>query len=159
MLSVRNSCISLCDVENDLETSCLFVGVVFLVVNCALLWNGYLLLFIWACHLHCIWDMVVVRGWCTIFEGRITRRDGYYISSDVSRAAIDALKDMSPMGPRLRDNGCVSLWKTCITIFVIASHGIAHFVNVELEHVFCWSCDCFSVKLVTVKYWVVIENV
>ena len=87
MLSVRNSCISLCDVENDLETFCLFVGVVFLVVNCALLSNGYLLLFIWACHLHCIWDMVVVRGWCTIFEGRIARRDGYYISRDVSRAA------------------------------------------------------------------------
>ena len=87
MLSVRNSCISLCDVENDLETCCLFVGVVFLVVNCALLSNGYFLLLIWACHLHCNWDMVVVRGWCTIFEGRIARRDGYYISRDVSRAA------------------------------------------------------------------------
>ena len=28
----------------------------------------------------------MVRG-CTIFEGRIARRDGYYISRDVSRAA------------------------------------------------------------------------
>ena len=26
LLSVRNSCISLCDVENDLETCCLIVG-------------------------------------------------------------------------------------------------------------------------------------
>ena len=59
-----------------------------LVANCALLSNVYLLLFIWACHyLHCIWDMVVVRG-CTIFEGRIARRNGYYISRDVSRAAM-----------------------------------------------------------------------
>uniref|UniRef100_M1DX42 Uncharacterized protein n=1 Tax=Solanum tuberosum TaxID=4113 RepID=M1DX42_SOLTU len=39
------------------------------------------------------------------FEGRITRRDGYYISRDVSRAAMDAWTDMSPMGPRLRDSG------------------------------------------------------
>ena len=45
LLSVRNSCISLCDVENDLETCCLFVGVVFLVVNCVWLSNGYLLPF------------------------------------------------------------------------------------------------------------------
>ena len=28
----------------------------------------------------------MVRG-CTIFEGRIARREGYYISRDVSRAA------------------------------------------------------------------------
>ena len=74
------------------------------------------------------------------FEGRIARRDGYYISRDVSRtakvtilsrvvscAATDAWTDMSPMGPGLRDSGCVSLRKTCITIFDIASHGIAHF--------------------------------
>ena len=74
------------------------------------------------------------------FEGRIARRDGYYISRDVSRtakvtilsrvvscAATDAWTDMSPMGPGLRDSGCVSLGKTCITIFDIASHDIAHF--------------------------------
>ena len=91
----------------------------------------------------------MVRG-CTIFEGRIARRDGYYISRDVSRtvkftilsrvvlcAATDAWADMSPMGPGLRDSGCVSLGKTCITIFDIASHGIADFIINELEHVFC----------------------
>ena len=85
------------------------------------------------------------------FEGRIARRDGYYISRDVSRAAIDTIfrgtyraprwlllsrvvscaatdawTDMSPMGPRLRDNGCVSLGQTCITILDIAFHCIAH---------------------------------
>ena len=83
------------------------------------------------------------------FEGRIARRDGYYISRDVSRAerlqlsrvvsyaATDAWTDMSPMGLRLRDNECASLRKTCITIFDIASHGIAHFIIDELEHVLC----------------------
>ena len=96
------------------------------------------------------------------FEGRIARRDGYYISRDVSRAAMDTIfrgtyraprwlllsrvvscaatdawTDMSPMGPGLRDSGCVSLGKTCITILDIASHGITHFIIDELEHVFC----------------------
>ena len=66
---------------------------------------------------------------------------------------------MSPMGPVLRDNGCVSYRKTCITIFDIASHRIAHFIIDELEHVFFRSCDCFSMNLVTVEYWIVIENV
>ena len=79
------------------------------------------------------------------FEGRIARRDGYYISRDVSRAAkvtiiegrvvraTDAWTDMSPMGPGLRDSGCVSLRKTCITIFEIASHGIAHLLLMNLN--------------------------
>ena len=82
------------------------------------------------------------------FEGRIARRDAYYILRDVSPrrlllsrvmsyAATDAWTDMSPMGPGLRDNGCVSLRKTCITIFDIASHAIAHFIINELEYVFC----------------------
>ena len=85
------------------------------------------------------------------FEGRIARRDGYYISRDVSRAAIDTIfrgtyraprwlllsrvvsraatdawTDMSPMGPGLRDSMCVSLGKTCIIILDIVFHRIAH---------------------------------
>ena len=57
----------------------------------------------------------MVRGWCTIFEGRIVaprwilyfegriaRREGYYLSRVVSCAATDAWTDMSPMGPGLR---------------------------------------------------------
>ena len=43
------------------------------------------------------------------------RREGYYLSRVMSCAAIDAWTDMSPMGPGLRDSGCVSLGKTCIT--------------------------------------------
>ena len=75
--------------------------------------------------------------WILYFERRIARREGYYLSRVVSCAATDAWTDMSPMGPGLRDSGCVSLEKTCITIFDIAFHGIAHFIIDELEHVFC----------------------
>ena len=85
------------------------------------------------------------------FERHIARRDGYFILSDVVRsamdtifrgtyralrfllflrvvscAATDAWIDMSPMGPRLRDSGCVSLGLTYIIILDIAFHCIAH---------------------------------
>ena len=72
------------------------------------------------------------------FEGRIARRDGYYISRDVSRAAMvniiegrvmrrDRYMDRYvPHGPGLRDSGCVSLGQTCIIILDIAFHYIAH---------------------------------
>ena len=93
--------------------------------------------FIWACNLHCTWDMVVVIG-CTI--SRVVSRAAIYIifrgtyraprwlllSRVVSCAATDAWTDMSPMGPRLRDNRCVSLGQTCIIIPDIAFHCIAH---------------------------------
>ena len=86
MLSVRNSYISLCDVENDLETCCLFVGVVFLVVNRALL-SKWL-----SPHFHLSMSIALyLRHDCGIriyhFEGRNARREGYYILRDVSRAA------------------------------------------------------------------------
>ena len=85
------------------------------------------------------------------FEGRIARRDRYYISRDVSRAAMvtisrvvscattDAWTDMSPMGPGLRDSECVSLGQTCIIILDIAFHCIAlHILNIiELDIVIC----------------------
>ena len=83
------------------------------------------------------------------FEGRIARRDGIIfrgtyrapqwllLSRVVSCAVTDAWTDMSPMGYGLRYSGCVSLRKTCITIFDIASHVIAHFIIDELEYVFC----------------------
>ena len=85
------------------------------------------------------------------FEGRIARRDGYYILRDVYRAAMDTIfrgtyraprwlllsrvvscaatdawTDMSPMGPELRDNRCVSLGQTCIIILDIAFYRVAH---------------------------------
>ncbi len=78
-------------------------------------------LFVWTCHLHWFWDMIVIGG-CTI-------------SRDVSRAAMDAWTNMSPMGPGLRDSGCVSLGQTCITILDIAFHCIAH-----LYYWWTWSC-------------------
>ena len=59
---------------------------------------------------------------------------------------------MSPMGPILRDNGCVSLRKTCITIFDIASHGIAHLLLMNLNTCFADLVRVFSMKLVTVEY-------
>ena len=55
----------------------------------------------------------------------------------VSCAATDTWTDMSPMGPRLRDSGCVSVGQTCIIILDIASHDIAYFIINELEHIFC----------------------
>ena len=82
------------------------------------------------------------------FEGRIARRDGYYISRDVSRAAKVTIIEgrvmrrdrcidrYVPHGSRTERQRCVSLRKTCITIFDIASHGTAHFIIDELEHVF-----------------------
>ena len=83
------------------------------------------------------------------FEGRIARRDGYYILRDVSRAAMvtisrvvscaatDAWTDMSPMGPRLRDSGCVSLGKTCIIILDIAFIALHILIISEFDIVFC----------------------
>ena len=72
------------------------------------------------------------------FEGRIACRDGYYISRVVSRATMvtiiegrvvrcDRCMDRYvPMGPGLRDSGCVSLGQICIIILDIAFHYIAH---------------------------------
>ena len=93
------------------------------------------------------------------FEGRIARRGGYYISRDVSRAAMDTIfretyraprwlllsrvvsctatnawTDMSPMGPGLRDSGCVSLGQICIIILDIALYIL---IISELDIVFC----------------------
>ena len=130
------------------------------------------------------WHMVVKSVMCIEkewekrmyhFEGRIARRDGYYITRDVSRAAMDTIfrgtyraprwlllsrvvscaatdawTNMSPMGPGLRDNGCVSLGQTCIIILDIALHIL---IISELDIVFCWSSDCLSAELVIDQYW------
>ena len=80
------------------------------------------------------------------------------LSRVVSHVVMDAWKDMSPMGPKLRDSGCVSLGQICINAFDISFHGIAHFGHWWTWTCVCWSCECFSVKLVTDEYWVFIEN-
>ena len=72
-----------------------------------------------------------------IFRGTYRAPQRLLLPRVGSCAATDAWIDMSPMGPGLRDSGCVSLGKTCITILDIASNGIAHFINDELEHMFC----------------------
>ena len=101
----------------------------------------------------CTISRVVSRAAMDItFRGTYRASRRFLLSRVVSCAATDTWTDMSPMGPGLRDSGCVSLRKTCITIFDIASHDIAHFIIDELEHVLCRSCDCFSVKIVTVEY-------
>ena len=120
------------------------------VVNCAMLWK------LSSPHYLCeLVICIILRHWlwqvlCTLRKNEYLR--GCTISRDVLRAAMDTIfggtyhapwwlllsrvvsctatdawTDMSPMGPRLRDSGCVSLRKTCITILDIASHGIKHF--------------------------------
>ena len=101
-------------------------------------------LFVWTCHLHYSETLVVTSVMCIekewvlkkmySFEGRIARRDRYYISRDVSHAAMDTIfrgtyrtprwlllsrvmscaatdtwTNMSPMGLELRDSACVPL--------------------------------------------------
>ena len=151
-------------VEKWLKACWIFVDVASCLCDCELCDVMKMVissLFVWTCHLHYSEALVVTSVMCIEkewvlkrmyhFEGRIARRDGYYISRDVSRAAMvtifrrtyraprwlllsrvvscaatDAWTDMSPMGPGLRDSGCVSLGQTCIIILDIAFHCIAH---------------------------------
>ena len=63
--------------------------------------NHLLIFFVWTCHLHYSETLVVTSVMCIEkewvlkrmyhFEGRIARRDGYYISRDVSRVAKDTI--------------------------------------------------------------------
>ena len=145
-----------------------------MVVNCATLWKWssphYLcelviciILRLW------LWQMVCalkkneyLRG-CTIsrdesraamdtiFRGTYRAPWWLLLSRVVSHAATDAWTDMSPMGPGLRDSGCVSLGQTCIIILDIALHIL---IIGELDIVFCWSSDCLSAELVIDDYWV-----
>ena len=132
--------------------------------------NGYLLIFIWACHLHCIWDMVVVRG-CTIsrvvsraamdiiFRGTYHAPRRLLLSRVVSCAATDAWTTYVPHGSRTeRQRVCILKKDMHHYIWHCISWHYTFIIN-ELEYVFWWSCECFSVKLVTVEYGVVIENV
>jgi len=70
-------------------------------------------LFVWTCHLHCsetwFWQVLcALRKNKKIkrmyhFEGRVARRDGYYISRDVSRAAMVTIIE----GRIARRDGCM----------------------------------------------------
>ena len=70
------------------------------------------------------------------FRGTYRAPRWLLLSRVVSCAATDAWTDMSPMGPELRDSGCVSLGQTCIIILDIAFHCIGHIIS-ELDIVFC----------------------
>ena len=134
----------LCSIENDLETFCLFVVVVFVVVNCTLLSKWLSLHF----HLGMSFALYLRHG-CgkriCHFKGCITHRDGYCISRDVSCTAKVTIMEgrvvhrdrcmdrYVPHGSRIeRQRVCIIKKKTCITIFDILFHGIAHFIMDEL---------------------------
>ena len=88
-------------------------------VLCALRNNGYLR--------GCTISRDVSRAAMdTIFRGTYRALRWLLLSRVVSCTATDAWTHMSPMGPELRDNGCVSLSQTCIIILDIAFHYIAH---------------------------------
>ena len=155
--------------EIDLEAYCLFIDVVLQLHRCELFLVIKMVIFLivrlsmsFALHLrHGCDKSYVIRG-CTIsmvvsritmdlyFERRIALR-WLLLSRVISHAAMDAWTAMSRMGPRLRDNECLSLEHSYITILDIAFYGVAHFITDELKLVFCCSCECFSVKLVTVE--------
>ena len=60
------------------------------------------------------------------FEGYIARRNGYYISRDVSRVAmVTIIEGRVVRRDRCMDSGCVSLGQTCIIILDIAFHCMA----------------------------------
>ena len=150
-------------VEKSLMACWIIVDVIscLCVVNCAMLWKWSSSHYLCEHVIALFWGMVV-EVLCALrkndnlnrmyyFEGRIACRDGYYISRDVSRAAMDTIfretyrvprwlllsrvmscaatdawTDMSPMDPGLRDSGCVSLGQTCNIILDIAFHCIEH---------------------------------
>ena len=153
-----------CCVEKGLKACWIIVDVTSCLCGCKLCDVMKMVissLYVWTCHLHYSEALVVTSVMCIEkecvlqrmhhFEGRIARRDRYYISRDVLRAAMDTIfrrtyraprwlllsrvmscaatdawTDMSHMGPGLRDSGCVSLGQTCIIILDIAFHCIAH---------------------------------
>ena len=140
-----------CCVEKGLKTSWIIVDVTSCLRGCELCDVMKMVissLYVWTCHLHYSEALVVasvmwlrnngyLRG-CTIsrdvshaamdtiFRGTYRALRWLLLSRVVSCAATDAWTDMSPMGPGLRDSGCVSLGQTCIIILDIAFHYIAH---------------------------------
>ena len=150
--------------------------VVYLLVLYSLLWivlcykNGYLHI----SHLSMSFALYL-RHDCDkrmyYFEGRIARRDGYYISRDVSRAAkvtiieVHVVRRDRFIDRYVPHRSQTERQRVCIVIKDM-HHYIWHcilwhwtLIIDELEDVFCWSCECFFVKLVNVEYCVVIENV
>ena len=104
------------------------------------------------------------------FEGRIARCDGYYISRDVSRAAKVTIIE----GRVVRRDRCMDRYvppgsrterqRVCI-IRKDMHHYIWHCISWHCTFYYWWTWTrvllilwLFSVKLVTIEYWAVIEN-
>ena len=145
-------------VEKGLKACWIVIDVISCLYCCELcnaMKMGISSLFVWTCHLH-YFDTWLWQVLCALrknenlkrmyhFEGRNARHNSYYYSRVVSCTATDAWTDMSPVGLRLRDSGCVSLGQTCIIILYIILHIL---IIGELDIVFCWSCDCLSAEFV-----------
>ena len=89
------------------------------------------------------------------FEGRIARRDGYYISRDVSRAAMVTIIE----GRVVRRDRCMDRYvphgsrterqRVCITTSERHHYTLLHMLIIsELYIVICCSCKCLSMELV-----------
>ena len=95
-------------------------------------------------------------------EGRIARRDGYYILRDVSCAMIVTIIESRVVG----HNKCMDWYvphrsqtekqRVCISASLyLTLHSISLHILIisELDIVLRWSCDCLSVELVIVEHW------
>ena len=111
------------------------------------------------------------------FEWCITRRDWYYISRDVSHAAMDTTNqgtyhtpwrilllrnvlcaptdtwtDMSLMGPGLRNNRCISLIRHTSLYLILDFIALHIFIIGELDLLCCGSCET-SVLIFERLHW------
>ena len=107
----------LCDVLRIVWKACWIIVDVVSWLSCCELCNVMKMvissLFVWTCHLHCsetwLWQVLcALRKNKKIkrmyhFEGRVAHRDGYYISRDVSRAAMVTIIE----GRIARRDGCM----------------------------------------------------
>ena len=108
--------------------------------------------------------------WILYFEGRIACRDGYYYQGSCRAPRQMHGQYMSPMGPRMRDSGCVSLGKTCITVLDICIPLYWTYLSLinlilcfaDLVSVPLWNLWVLNIelllricKLINCGYWVV----
>ena len=112
------------------------------------------------------WGTYHAPRWILYFERRIARRDGYYISRDVSHAAMVTIIE----GRVMRRDRCMDRYvphgsrterqRVCITRLDM-HHYTWHCIPLhlhmliisELGILFCWSCEWLSVELVIDEYW------
>ena len=169
-----------CCVEKGLKSCWIIVDVTSCLSGCELCNVMKMVissLFVWACHLHYSEALVVTsvmyieKEWVLKrmyhFEGRIARRDGYYISRDVLRAAMvtiikgrvvrrDRCMDRYvPHGSRTeRQRVCITrsdmhhyTWH-CIPLhctYLLLVNLISCFADLLIAS--CETCDCWILSL------------